>query len=543
MGSEPAPFPGLSPLDAEDAAVFFGRSDKIEEVLSRLQPILGSTGRFIALIGPSGSGKSSLVRAGVVPRLRRLGGRWAVVPPVRPGQRPLSTLARRLASVLGESDWRRIRDRLMREPAELVAVVDDLLEDTGPDATSALLVIDQAEELVAAEAEERAVFLDALAAALEAGSQLRVLATLRSEYVTNVLQEPALADVMGTPVLLAPLDRSRFAEVIDGPARRAGVEFDPGLVGRIVEETESGDALPLLAYTLRQLYDRAGPGRRITLEAYESIGGVLGALRGRADDIAELESFGRGDRVIPTLLKFANVEQNEPIGQRVLRASLDADEDEVVQAFIEARLLTSDGTAEEAVVGIAHDSLLRSWGPLRQAIDASRDVLRLRSELERLAGEWDSVGRADSYLLREERLAGAATFLESELGAGVSDRARAYVERSRQQSQAVLRRESELLAGRVLETLDEDPELSVLLALAAVEEYAVTPRAIRALNAAVAADRMRVCLRGHESGVVCAAYSPDGSRVVTGSGDQTARVWTRGPEPEPCAAIGGGSSA
>jgi WD40 repeat protein len=515
-----SPFPGLSPLDADDAAVFFGRGDKVEELLSRLQPILASSGRFVALIGPSGSGKSSLLRAGVVPRLGRLGDRWVVVPPLRPGRKPFSTLARALASMLGGVDWLTIRSRLERDPAGLI-------EEAAGDAASAVLVVDQAEELVTAEADERAAFLGALGASLEDNSQFWVVASLRSESVTSILQETALANVVGSPVLLGPLDRSRIPEVIEGPAQRAGLEFEPGLVGRMVEETRGGDALPLLAYTLRQLYDRVGPDRRITVEDYEAIGGVLGALRGRADQInAELERAGKGDLVIPTLVKFASVEQNEPIGRRVPRANLSEDEDEVVQAFVEARLLTSDGAGGEAVAGVAHDSLLRSWAPLRQAIDASRDILRLRSELEHLAREWVAVGRSDSYLLREERLSDAENFLESEIGRRelmpiVSE----FIDRSAARSQAVLRRESDLLAGRVFESLDEDPERGLLLALAAVEEYLPSPRAIRALNAAVTASKVRLSLVGHEAQVIAAAFSGDGSRVITASWDGTARLW------------------
>ena len=255
-----SPFPGLSALEAEDAAVFFGRGAEIEELLSRLQPILASSRRFVALIGASGSGKSSLVRAGLVPRLERMGGRWAVVPPLKPGHRPLSLLARRLASALGRNDWQQIRDRIARDPAEFAGLVDDLLEYTGATTAAALLVVDQAEELVTADAEEQARFLEALGAALEESSPLWVLATLRSEYVTAILEEPAIADVIGPAVVLGLLDRSRIPEVIEGPAHRAGLELEPGLVGLMVEETRGGDALPLLAYTLRQLYDRAGTG-------------------------------------------------------------------------------------------------------------------------------------------------------------------------------------------------------------------------------------------------------------------------------------------
>src|SRR5581483_2695966 len=130
-------------------------------------------------------------------------------------------------------------------------------------------------------------------------------------------------------------------------------------------------------------------------------GGVVGALRGRADAIAEeLARIGKGELVIPTLLRFADVErEGKPIRRRVHRRDLGRDDDEIVQAFIEARLLTSDGVGDDAVAEVAHEALLTGWPPLRQAIESSHELLRLRNELELLAAEWDEVGRSNSYLL------------------------------------------------------------------------------------------------------------------------------------------------
>jgi hypothetical protein len=522
------PYPGLSPFQAEDAAVFFGRDEKIDELLSRLQPTLAGSSRFIAVIGPSGSGKSSLVRAGLIPRLERRRERWVVVPPFTPGDRPLSQLARRLAAALGNQGWRLLFERIERDPRQLVELAEDLMARRDVDAGSVLLIVDQAEELVTqAGEEERGSFLRLVAGALEGVTPLRVVATLRSEFVTTSLREPTVADAIGTAVVLGPLDRARLPEVIEGPARRAGVELDPGLAGRMVEETRGGDALPLLAYTLRQLYDRAGPKRHITAKDYEAIGGVLGALRGRADQIAEeLETAGKGNLVIPTLMKLASVgSQGEPIRRRILRKDLSAAENEVVQAFVDARLAKSESAADDAAVEVAHEALLRAWAPLRQAIEASQDALRLRSELEHLAWEWDAAGRPSSYLLRDERLAGGLSFLHSQIGREVVPLVREFVQCSYEGSEAALRRESELLASRVLETLQQDPERAILLALAALEQYAPSPRVVLALSTALIASKARSCLRGHAGAVVSAACCPNGSRILTASGDGTARIW------------------
>jgi hypothetical protein len=202
--------------------------------------------------------------------------------------------------------------------------------------------------------------------------------------------------------------------VIQQPAQRAGLQFAPGLVEQMVEETTGGDALPLLAYVLRRLYQQAGRDGSVTAAEYEALGGVVGALQGGADQITdELDRRGHGALVLPTLMKFAVVEGDaEPSGRRIPRSALDPDEQQVADVFVDARLLTSGVAADgETVVGVAHEALLRQWPPLRKAIEASRTSLRLRSELDRLAADWQEGGRDDSYLLRGARLAEAERWL------------------------------------------------------------------------------------------------------------------------------------
>ena len=170
----------------------------------------------------------------------------------------------------------------------------------------------------------------------------------------------------------------------------------------MVEDTAGGDALPLLAYTLSELYKGVGSEHRITTEAYEAVGGVVGALRNRADALTrDLQHRGQGTRVLPTLVKLATVDgEGEPTARRIHRGDLDPDETAVVDAFIDARLLTSDGSRIE----VAHEALLRQWGPLRDAIEEARAWLSLRSELERLTADWQHAHQDDSFLVRGTRL-------------------------------------------------------------------------------------------------------------------------------------------
>jgi WD40 repeat protein/energy-coupling factor transporter ATP-binding protein EcfA2 len=405
-----SPYPGLRPFAAEDAAVFFGRDHQIDRLLELLHPSLrAGGGRFVAVVGPSGSGKSSLVHAGVLPRLKE---GWLVVPPVVPGSRPTEALTRRLAQSFAQHGQPRSADELRQSLADgrLAEVAGEL----SGDGHKVLIAIDQAEELLTRTGpREQQAFLRLLRDALHEDSPVWVVATVRSEFLSARPERAGLAEAIDDALVVEPLSRSRLAEVIERPAARAGLDLEPGLTERMVDDTRGGDALPLLAYTLGELYDRAGRDGEVTIAEYDEAGGVVGALQRRAERLSdELTRRGHGDLVVPTLLKLATVDEDgEPTRRRIPRDSLDADEQAVMDAFLDARLLTSRVDASgEATIEVAHEALLRRWPPLRHAIDADRTTLRMRSEIERLAADWDRSGGDPSYLLRGARLAAFDTW-------------------------------------------------------------------------------------------------------------------------------------
>jgi WD40 repeat protein len=356
-----------------------------------------------------------------------------------------------------------------------------------------------------------------------------VVATVRAEFLGPLLEQPGTGQFVDETLLVSPLDRSRLFAVIEGPAARAGLQFAPGLVGRLVEDTQGGDALPLLAFTLRELAEQAGPEGQITTNAYESIGGVVGALRTQADRTAtKLAASGHLELLVPTLTKLATVsEAGEPTRRRIPRNGLSTAEDQIVQTFIDARLLVSGVDEQgEVVVGVAHEALLRQWPPLRQAIEGHRDELRVRADLERWVQDWERADRQSSYLVGGERLEVAqrwATAHPHELMQlpGSSE----FLARSARQQELNAQRGSEAVANRALEELDRDPELAILLAIAAVEEYGISPRARIALSSALAMSYPDKLIRGHQAEVAGVAFSPDGTRLATASLDRTARVW------------------
>ncbi len=533
---ERPPYPGLEAFGPSDAAVFFGRDEEAMGIIERLQdPLRRGSGAFLVVFGPSGSGKSSVVRAGVVPRLQRQRQprRWVIVPPMVPGQFPTANLAKRLRLAFRDRgatrDLTDLELDLSRGSSGLVTLAEQLIGDGDPGAASLLIVVDQGEELVqVAGSHATGEFLDLLGGAVVADSPVSVIVTLRSEFLSSFLEAGSSAAGQPEMVSVAPLHHDRLQGVIEGPALRAGLVFDEGLVHRLVSETAGGDALPLLAYTLRRLYDLVGNDGRITTPMYLATGGVVGALQRRADEVAAwLESQGVGERMLPTLLKLVTVDvDGEPTRRRVRQRDLDAEEGGIVQAFVDARLLVSRTFERDTFVEVVHEALLRQWNPLRDAIERSTLQLRTRTRLERSARDWDAVGRRDAYLLSGDRLAEAYAWRQQNpADADDLPLVAEFLDRSVDQDEEFMRQAVEAVADRVIDGIPGDPELVLLLAMALAEAVGPNPRVEMALNRAIQASPLRAVLRGHAGPVRTVRYSADASRIVTASDDGTARVW------------------
>jgi WD40 repeat protein len=405
-----SPFPGLRPFDSDRRRVFFGRANEIKQ----LAELVRSTREDAALlvVGPSGCGKSSLVRAGLVPMLAGEPG-WRTLPPILPGANPVGTLAREVAAAgvriglewtmdhvhhrLGENGFAELADELL------------LADPDGPQ-QRLLVVMDQFEELLTqATPSQRVQFTELLRPALS--GPVRLVGTLRPEFLDQLLADPDLTTLSTETYLLRPLHREALRLVIEGPAQLAGLDVEAHLVARLIDDTDTGDALPLLAFTLAQLAEGICRGEQLSASRYDQLGGVQGALTRQADAAlnAAIATGGRRrDEVIAGLLRLVTVdEQSRPTRWRVRRDELPAPVVADLDAFITRRLLATDADNGAVVIGVTHEAFLSAWFPLAEAITANVSALRARRAVEHAATEWHDHGRPPSRLWGSGQLAAA----------------------------------------------------------------------------------------------------------------------------------------
>ncbi len=420
-----APFPGLRPFEIDEHRVFFGRTGDVEKLAERLRsPSERAEGTALLVVGPSGCGKSSLVRAGLVPVMARE-PEWWTLPPIVPGADPVAALVRELAAAAREVGVRwtvaQVHSRL--DDVGLTELVDELLLAVpGGRRRQLLIVVDQFEELLTqAGAPQRARFAGILGPAL--AGPVQVVGTLRSEFLDELLADPELA-VLPPPrtATLRPLHRDALRAVIEGPAQLAGISVDNELVTRLVADTESGEALPLLAFTLAQLADGIARGGRLSEGHYEQLGGVQGALVNRAEEAlgAAVDAGGRSsEEVIAGLLRLVTIdEQGRPTRWRVTRDDLTDPLPDEWDAFVARQLLITDTENGSVVVSVAHEAFLSAWSPLAQAIAAAESALRARRAVEQAAAEWHSDARSNDRLWERGQLAAAVVDTGARIDAG-----------------------------------------------------------------------------------------------------------------------------
>ncbi|WP_318656356.1 nSTAND1 domain-containing NTPase [Streptomyces canus] len=530
-----APYRGLARFETGDSDLFFGRERLTTDLVDLLR-----RRRFAAVFGPSGSGKSSLLRAGLIPVLRRgqePGPRPAAIRILTPGERPARSHAPLLAPAIP-------RD--------------------GNAGADTVVIVDQFEEIftLCHDATERARFIDLLLTARQPESRLRVLLAVRGDFYGRCAEHRELADALRDANLLTgAMSRTELRDAVVKPATAAGLTVERALTTRLVEEiADAPGGLPLLSHALLETLRRRR-GKTLTMAGYEAAGCLDGAIAKTAEEIYGRFTEDQAAAARRVLLRMVAPGDGTPDTRRpVEREELgDTGRDEtaqVVEALTGARLLTLDGDTVE----IAHEALLTAWPRLYGWIEEDRERLRVHRDLTEAAHAWQELGREEGALYRGSRLAAAQEHFGGAAREDLTDLERAYLDAGREHEQKGRRRsrlvltavtaalclalvaaglavgqwrsavaaqhlaQSRQLAAQSGALLDSDPDLAALLA---VHAYRTSPtREATAALYAAAALPLRKRLVGGAEPVDSLALSPDGHTVAANSRDGKVRIWS-----------------
>jgi WD40 repeat protein len=575
-----SPYRGLQAFDEDHAEFFFGRDGDIQRLTEKLKVT-----RFIGVIGSSGSGKSSLVRAGVVPALKKgvlpESDAWAVRV-FTPGAHPLASLAANLLRLYPHEAMNKTLDQLSLDERTLHLAVSLGMAER-PASARVMWVIDQFEEVftLCADERERAQFLaNLLYAAFIPNGRCAVILTLRADFYHKCAAYPELsARLAEHQFLVSLMGQSNLRQAIEEPAWHVGLEFEQGLVETILDDVENQPgALPLLEHALLELWERRR-GMMMTLEAYRESGGVEGAIAKRADAI--YVSFDSEQQTIARRIMLRLTQPGEGTEDTRRRATMSelithAGESQMVEGVVQemanARLLmtNTDEQSGEQIVDVSHEALIRGWPRLRRWIEEDRAGLRILRRLTEASREWQT-GKDESLLYRGARLAQAVEWRERNEVA-LNEMEREFLNQSVAQHEAAERRRrrviiglaagllvalalaalalfqwwraneqtqraneqtqiarSRQLAAASLSVIDAQPDLALLLSVEANRVHESTDARSMLLIDMQYREYLSTILHGHAAAVHKVVFSPDGKLLASASGtngiDNSVRLW------------------
>lgn len=552
------PFPGLSAFEEKHAAIYFGRDDVVVRLIEALRKRRVHGGeRLIALLGASGSGKSSLLRAGLLPRLKRDRQNWIVLSPIRPQFEPdmalIDALLVHVESPERAASWEEALTGSSPGPA-LTSVARYLRRKEQALEAQILVSIDQMEELFSAPSSSRDRFFSLLNAMLSANRPFLAVASLRSDHLADLQSAPA-REVPFHAFPLEPLPTERLSMIIRGPANIAGLRVDDDLIAAIIHDATTADALPLVAFTLRELYERHGRSGHLTRADYESLGDresglspLAHAVRLAAEEALPSSQRSRNDdqalrnAFVPHLVR---VNTEGRFARRPARlGDLPTQARPLIEKLIDARLLVRRGGGphqpEDVFVEVAHEALFRAWPDLAEWLEEERDFLVGKERLEDALRDWRALAAEEQQrgLLSGVLLDRAQAWL-ADYPARLTDEEQGYIRASAEHEAAQLanlrRSKSRFLADLSRQRLNEG-HLGAALALAQravpldVPDWPRVRTAENALSLALhtydtAAVRPVVGYTGHDGTVQGALLSDDDKTVLTWSYDGTARLW------------------
>jgi WD40 repeat protein len=423
------PYKGLRAFTADDVGDFFGRDRLVDEWVKDIEKLLSleqaatENGRLLTILGPSGSGKSSVVMAGLLPRLQHgaLPGSetWVYLEPMVPGKHPIEALGLTLARHFPERSFTSIREDLSDDATRgLHILATQLVKQRGG---KVVLLVDQCEELFTQteSEEERQRFIDLLlTATTEPRGPLLVLLTLRADFSHHLMQYPALYRlVKAHEKPLFPMEVDDLRATVEQPAALPDVQltFEGNLVGDLLFEIQGQvGALPLLQFTLEQLFERRSD-HRLTLSAYREIGGVKGALSRHAEStytaLPSEEHRKLARTLFVRLIEPGATEQDTTRRRAALSefTLVDASQTrlmrETIDSFIAARLLTTNEVAETTTIEVSHEAVIREWKRLSDWMREAREDISLQQAISEDAMEWMRRGKPIDRLYRGTQLA------------------------------------------------------------------------------------------------------------------------------------------
>jgi serine/threonine protein kinase len=481
------PFAGLAPFQEADADRFHGRAREVGAVLARLR-----SSPLIALAGPSGVGKSSLVRAGVIPLLKRSGEGWDALT-LRPGRSPLTALSAILDELTrsstepaasasgfgdGEPPPRPARAALRAAPGQLGAVLRAWAHSKR---RRVLVFVDQFEELytLCGDPAERAAFLACLeGVADDPSSPLRVLLSIRSDFLDRLAEHRHLAGELNRSLMLVPpLDRDGLRDALVRPVEAADYRYeDPGLIDDMLAAVVAAPgSLPLLQFAASRLWTERDRERRLlTRASYQAMGGIAGTLAGHADRV--LDAIPARERALVRSIfeRLVTPERTRAVVSLDELRELPGDPDNLerlVHRLVDARLLVIEARAgDDRTVELVHESLLERWPTLVGWLDENHDDAVFLSRLRTAAAQWQASDQDEGMLWRDEPARRALAW-RSHYRGELGRRERAYLDAVRAVTTRGERRRR-LLRRRVIAAVVAVP--MILLAVAGVALVQIT---------------------------------------------------------------------
>jgi WD40 repeat protein len=563
---EKAPYLGLAAYGPGDAGQFFGRDRVVDEVMAAVR-----SRRFVGVFGASGAGKSSILRAGLVPKATVAGPRTDGDFPVlvfTPGPRPREECALQLAALTGEAPGS-LSAEFAVDPDNLHLRIRQAMHHH-PTGVDLLLVVDQFEELftLCGDPDQRAWFVTALVGAARAAtSRVRVVVGVRADFYGHCGHYPELVDALrDAQVLVGPMCADELREAITQPAVAAGYKVETAVVAGLVSDAAGQPAaLPLVSHALLETWRRRR-GTRLTLASYQESGGIHDAIARSAENV--YGALDAAQQRIARQLFVRLTAQGEGTEDTKRRLSIDTVDTEdrdtalVVEKLVQARLVAVDRNSME----ITHEALIRSWPRLHDWLNDDRDGLRIHRQLGDASQAWQSLGRDRGALYRGVRLVLAGEWAEAHpdtltakerefLTASLALEAGEHAttrRRTRQLRQLVAALAVLLLAATIATVFavhaqnTATEQRDIVIARQAVSQAAALRTSNPALAVQLSAAAYRLAptlpetrdgllstfatpyasrLTGHHDAVSATAYSTDGHLLATASWDHTVRIW------------------